>query len=207
MHTFLVWKNKFSRKTQITLIVAASVIVVAFLAFIFSSLSGGGVPDTFSTSRQAASLYAQGIVSMLDETNKNITALQKGGVFKTRSEIADMITAEIQKNKDIREKAIQLALQLEQMAKDIPNISPDDAAQTALVAISQETALIAQLLSYNNDLNQLLILAQEELVNGYRNYVAMNDIITKVNKGAQDINDLNGRFNDGLKKFDAFYGN
>ncbi len=207
MNTFLVWKNRISGKTRSILITVVGILVVAFLAFIFSSLSGRGIPDTFYASRQAASSYAQGIVSMLGETNKNITALQKGGVFQTRSEIADMITTEIQKNKDIREKAIQLALQLEQMAKDVPQISPKDAAQTALVAISQETALIGQLLSYNNDLNQLLMLAQEELVNGYRDYVSMNDIITKVNKGAQDINDLNGRFNDELKKFDAFYGN
>lgn len=207
MHRILAWKNRMSKKTQLILMVVAGVVAVSFLAFVFSSLSKKDIPDSFYASRQAASSYAQGIVSMLDETNKNITALQKGTVFQTRSEIADMITAEIQKNKDIREKAIQLALQLEQMAKDVPQISPSDAAQTALVAVTQETALIGQLLSYNNDLNQLLVLAQEELVNGYRDYVSMNEIITKVNKGAQDINDLNGRFNNELKKFDAFYGN
>lgn len=206
MQRLLDLKNRMSQKTRLILMVLISIIVVAFLSFIFSSLSGRSIPDTFYTSRQAASSYAQGIVSMLDETSNNITALQKGTGFKTRSDVADMITFEIQKNKDIREKAVQLALQLEQMAKDIPSISPKDAAQTALVAISQETALIGQLLSYNSDLNQLLVLAQEELMNGYRNYTAMNEIITKVNKGAQDINALNGRFNEELKKFDAFYG-
>lgn len=199
------WKNRIGKRTLLVLEVIAGIIIVAFLAFIFSSLSGRSIPDDFYASRQSASGYAQNIVSMLGETSVNINALQKGTVFKTRSEAADMISAEIQKNKDIREKAVQLALDLEQMAKSVPDISPKDAAQTALVAITQETALIGQLLSYNNDLNQLFLLAQDELVNGFRNYTEMNTIIKRVNDEAGQINALNQRFNDEMKKFDGFY--
>ncbi|MCL5011986.1 MAG: hypothetical protein M1320_01020 [Patescibacteria group bacterium] len=200
------WKDRMHKKTLLVLEIIAGIVVLAFFAFIFSSLSKNSIPDDFYTSRQSASDYAQNIVTMLAQTGDNITALQKGTGFKTRSDAADMITAEIQKNKDIREKAVQLALDLEQMAKSVPDISPKEAAQTALVAISQETALIGQLLSYNNDLNQLLLLAQEELVNGFRNYSEMNAIIAKVNAEASEINNLNSRFNDEMKKFDAFYG-
>jgi len=199
------WKDRISKKTLLVLEIIAGIIILAFLAFIFSSLSGRNIPDDFYASRQSASGYAQNIVSMLSQTSANINALQKGDVFKTRSEAADMISGEIQKNRDIREKAVQLALDLERMAKNIPDISPKEAAQTALVAITQETALIGQLLSYNNDLNQLFMLAQEELVNGFRNYADMNAIIKRVNDEANQINSLNQRFNDEMKKFDGFY--
>jgi ABC-type bacteriocin/lantibiotic exporter with double-glycine peptidase domain len=203
---YLPWIHKNShKKVRLIIIVIVVIFVFAFIAFIFSPLSRNKVPSTFSNSRQSASAYAQTIVSTLDETTKNISDLGAGKLFTTRSAIADMVSAEIQRNQDVREISVKLALELEQMAKQIPNIYPESAAQTALIAISQETALIGRLLSYNNDLGQLFLLVQDGLVNNNWRYTEMNTLIKRINDGAQEVNDLNTRFTDEMQKFDAIY--
>lgn len=203
---YIPWKQHYThKKTWLIVGAAFGIIIVAFVAFIFSPLSRNKIPSAFRNSRQAAAAYAQAIVNILNETTKNMSDLSSGKVFTTRSQIADMLSEEIQRNQDIREISIKLALELEQMAKQIPNIYPESAAQTALVAISQETALIGRLLSYNNDLGQLFLLVQDGLVDNNWRYAEMNALIKRINIGAQEVNELNERFNNEMKKFDSFY--
>ena len=139
---------------------------------------------------------------MSDEsTNKleEISKLDSGGNY---TQALLLVSAELERNKEARDKGIELALRLETMAKNLAQISPSSAGQTALEAVSSETSLISRLINYNDYLNQLLeILRNKFLGQGDGNKV--QELIAKINTEAVAINDLNRNFNDLMKQFDA----
>ncbi len=187
-------------------IVAVGICLVGFISFlIFSPSSRSYIPDDFTTARQAAAGYAQDIVSMLKNTSQAINSTQELEAQYRQADAVRVILAELQQSKMIRDKAVFLALELEQMAKSIPNIRPQQAGQTALVAVSQEAALIGKLLAYNNDLGQLLTLVQNEITSPTGDVTTINAAIKNLNDEAVSINDLNNQFNQGMQTFDAFY--
>ena len=187
-------------------IVAVGICLVGFISFlILSPSSRSYIPDDFTTARQAAAGYAQDIVSMLKNTSQAINSTQELEAQYRQSDAVRVILAELQQSKMIRDKAVFLALELEQMAKSIPNIRPQQAGQTALVAVSQEAALIGKLLAYNNDLGQLLTLVQNEITSPTGDVTTINTSIKNLNDEAVSINDLNNQFNQGMQTFDAFY--
>ena len=108
----------------------------------------------------------------------------------------------MERNRQAREKAIELSIQLETMANNLSQISPASASQTALRAISSETTLISRLITYNDYLNQLLeVLREKFLGNGNGDKVA--ELVEKINEEAKAINELNEKFNESMEMFDS----
>ena len=191
---------------------AASIIVVCtiggFIAFIFSPLSRAQIPSSFVDSRQAASGYASSIVGDLSSVSGDIAQLQ--ALYRARGSSAaalDVIVAATTKHQDARDKSILLATELEKMARAIPDIHPDGAGQTALVAISSETALIGRLISqYNESLGLLLVSLRDHFSGSkYEDAAKLNAMIDDINSETQSINQLNDQFVQLMQKFDSYY--
>jgi hypothetical protein len=88
------------------------------------------------------------------------------------------------------------------MAKNLAQISPASASQKALEAVSSETALISRLITYNDYLTQLLEVLRGKFL-GKNSNDKIPELIQKLNNEAQAINDLNQKFNETMKEFDA----
>ena len=195
---------EFVSKNKIVAIIAAIVVVlvIIFVSYVFSSASGRIVPASFVEARVSASDQAAQLVSILSETTGRIGEVQERiGEYKY-TQALEIVTEEAKKDGDIRNRAVQLALELEKMAKAIQNIRSDQAAQVALSATSKEAALIAQLLSYVNELQDLLVQLRLAVSNPRGGFENVNDSIADINKAADEINKLNEEYKAEMSRFD-----
>ncbi len=195
-------RTRFSKKLSVAMIGVVGLFVIAFLAFVISPLAKNQIPSSFTEARSEASLLATDIVDILQGTADNIGLLQ---AEEGDSRELDIVLGEIRNSKTARDKAVLLAGALERMALAIPEISPDDARQTAIVAISSEAALINKMIAYSDGLNQLLVLLKNKYINNYTDYAEINDVIDGLNSDSEQINQFNAQFNKLMENFDQYY--
>ena len=194
--------NKMSKKTKLAAFLIIVILVVYFI-FHFLTIDAKSIPDDFLMARQEASLIAEDIVSMANESSGNLSEISRLDQEGKYAEALNLVSQEIERNRQAREKAISLSSQLEVMAKNIAGISPASAGQTALQAVTSETALISRLITYNEYLSQLLEVLRDKFT-GANNGNSIPDLISKINDEVKSINDLNRKFNSLIKEFDSF---
>lgn len=179
--------------------------IISFFTYIASPLARNHIPDSFANARNSAATIAEGIVNSLNETSQSLKTVQDYEKQRQLASALDIVMSQSGKNKQVSDQATQLALELEKMARSIPEISPDHAAQTALVAISSEAALINQLIAYTNDLNQLLALLNRRFQGSYVKADDINKVIESINQRTDSINSLNQQFVELMQNFDQNY--
>lgn len=192
---------KVPRKIRF-LILFVVIILIAYFILRFLALEPKKVPDDFLKARQQASLIAQEIVALSNASSEGLTEISRLDQERKYTEALVLISQELERNREAREKAIKLSVQLETMAKNVAQISPASASQLALQAISSETALISRLITYNDYLTQLLEVLREKFL-GKSDGDKVSELIAKINDEARAINDLNQKFNDIMKEFDS----
>ena len=138
------------------LILFIIIILAAYFVLRFFWVDVKNVPEDFLQARQEASLIAQDIVTISNESTNSFAEIARFDKERKYTEALVLISKELERNRQAREKAIKLSVQLETMAKNLAQISPSSAGQKALEAISSETALISRLITYNDYLTQLL---------------------------------------------------
>lgn len=190
-----------SRRAWILVIFLFVVIGVYFsLRFLPNALKS--VPPEFLTARADAAEAASAIVALSNQTAANIGDIAKLDAAHEYREALDRVSAELDRNREARAKAVALSADLGLMAQNIARIRPASAGQAALEAVSSETTLISKLIAYNDLLNQLLGALQRKFEGaGDANGVAK--LIQKINDEARAINELNDKFNAGMASFDG----
>jgi len=183
------------------LILFVFIILLAYFVLRFLMVDVKNIPEDFLRARQEASLIAQDIVAVSNESSNTFDEIAKLDKERRYSEALVLVSRELQRNREAREKAIKLSVQLETMAKNIAQISPSSDGQKALQAISSETALISRLITYNDYLTQLLEILQDKFL-GKNQGDRIPELIAQINGEIQAINDLNQKFNDIMKDFD-----
>ncbi|MEK9168387.1 MAG: hypothetical protein AAB698_01125 [Patescibacteria group bacterium] len=191
---------KIPRRIRI-LIVFIIIIFIAYFILRFLSAEPRNIPSDFLIARQEASLIAQNIVSISNESTNKLNEIAQFDKNREYTEALILISQELERNREAREKAIKLSAQLEIMAKNLAKISPASAGQIALEAISSETALISRLITYNDYLTKLLEVLRNKFLEK-QNGDQVPELISKINDEARAINDLNQKFNEVMKKFD-----
>jgi hypothetical protein len=180
----------------------AALIVTAFAAYLIWSYFNASVPDSFANARQSAWIYARTIADSVKDTPKNLETIQALERQGKDQEALTLLVTEAQKNAVAQDAALKLSTELETMAKGIPDIRPEKAAQAALVAISSETALIYKLVSYNSYLNNLLGLLRDRLTGKLSGVQKINQVVDSINAEIDSINRLNAQFVDYMENFD-----
>jgi len=199
------WFYGYSRKTRSVMIAVFCLIVVAMISFFVVSW-GSNIPTQFKEGRDLASLTAKDIVSLLDETSSNLKEIKSLEQKQDWRGALNIVYSEIEKNKTVSKKALELTNQLEKMARAIPEIEPASARETAIVAISSEVALVTTLNSYiNGDLNELLNLLTSRLTGMGGDYLTMNKLISSLNTKKDSINSMNDQFVKLMENFDKIY--
>ena len=191
---------KIPRRIRI-LIVFIIIIFIAYFVLRFLNAEPRNIPSDFLIARQEASLIAQNIVSLSNESISRLNEISQFDKDRKYTEALLLISQELERNREAREKAIKLSAQLEIMARNLAKISPASAGQIALEAISSETALISRLITYNDYLTKLLEVLRNKFLEK-QNGDQVPELISKINNEAKAINDLNQKFNEVMKKFD-----
>lgn len=185
------------------LIIFALAVLAAYLIIKFFAPAAKNIPMEFLQARQESSLIAENIVSISGRTAKSINQISELDKNKNYTEALNLISEELNNNREARENAIKLSSQLEIMAKNVSQISPTAAGQTALRAISSETALISRLINYNDYLVKLLEILQAKFLEKEKNSNdKITDLINKINEETRAINDLNNNFSTLMQEFD-----
>ncbi len=183
------------------LILFIIILLLAYFVLRFLMVELRNVPENFLRARQEASLIASEIVAISNESTNSFNEIAKLDKEQKYTEALVLISQELERNRQAREKAIKLSVQLETMAKNLSQISPASASQVALQAISSETALISRLITYNEYLTQLLEVLREKFL-GKNEGDEISELIIKINGEIQAINDLNQKFNEVMGEFD-----
>lgn len=192
---------KIPRRVRI-LVAFLIIILAAYFLIRFLFAETRNIPPDFLKARQQASLIAADIVQISNQSSQNIDQIAKLDEEQQYTEALTLVSNELEKNNEARRKAVDLSNQLEQMARNLADISPASASQIALEAVSSETTLISRLINYNDYLNQLLDVLRNKFL-GKSDGDGVSDLIKKINNEAQAINDLNQQFNDTMKQFDS----
>ncbi len=192
--------RKIPRRVRL-LIVFLIIILIGYFVARFLFVDAKDVPDDFLQARQEASLIAQDIVNLSNQSADNLDEIAYLDSERKYSEALALTSQELERNRQAREKAIGLSVQLEKMARNLSEISPPSASQIALEAVSSETALISRLIIYNDYLTQLLEVLRDKFL-GITDGDKTDELIAKINGEAQAINDLNNKFNSIMEEFD-----
>ncbi|HPW34705.1 MAG TPA: hypothetical protein PK367_03045 [Candidatus Paceibacterota bacterium] len=186
--------------------VVGGLIIIAFLIYLISPFSGNNVPSEFTNARALASVHAQEVVGLLEETSNNLSKIKELENSYQWKEALNVTYKEINKYNVLRDKALDLTSQLEIMAKSVPDISPRQARELALVAISSEVTLVTTLNNYiNGDLSVLLELLRQRLLGRGSDYNSLNKIVDNMNAKKESINNLNNQFSQLMGEFDKNY--
>ena len=161
------------------------------------------VPDEFMQARQEASLIAHDIVDMSKASALHIGDISVLNNDKKYAEALALVTQEIERNRQIRDKAITLSGHLQIMTLNVSSIEPKASAEAALEAVSTEVTLIGHLLTYNDYLNQLLGIIKGRIIGDPDATAAdVSELVKKINDESIVVNVLNERFNEQMAKFD-----
>lgn len=161
------------------------------------------VPSEFSEARLRGAALAQKIVVLAGASLQSLEEISVYDKQGNSPEALIAISRQLIKNRELQEHAVQLASQLEKMARYLPEIKPGKARLVASEAVSAEVALVSRLVSYNDFLRQLF-----EVLRGKFNNTLVNpdgqvqDLIKKINEEAEAINELDKKFGDALVEFD-----
>jgi len=196
------WYNNLPRKIRKIIFLVVILLVGTFVAYLFWSFSNTYVSDLFANSRQSAWEYAKVIADSVKDTPKNLETIQSLERDGKDDKALTLLVTEAQKNAVAQDAAIKLSGELEKMAKEIPSIKPKEAGQSALVAISSETALIYRLISYNSYLANLLGLLRDRITGKLSSVEKINQVVDSINNEIDSINKLNSQFVEYMNQFD-----
>ncbi|HDH07777.1 MAG TPA: hypothetical protein ENG89_02040 [Candidatus Moranbacteria bacterium] len=193
---------KIPRRLRV-FIIFILIILAAYLITRIFFVEPKTVPNDFLRARQEASLIAKDIVNLSNESAGNINEIYEFDREGNYKEALNLLANELERNRQAREKAIELSAQLEKMARAVSEISPISASQSAIQAISSETTLISRLITYNDYLFQLLEVLRSKFLGKTKNSSELiSELISKINEEVQAINELDRKFNEVMKEFD-----
>jgi hypothetical protein len=181
-------------------------LIMVFLAYFvgrFLLAKTKTVPGEFMQARQEASLVAIDIVSMSKDSAKHIDEISALNSGQKYPEALALVKDELNRNREIRDKAIALSSYLQTMTMNVSSIKPRGSAETALEAVSTEVTLIGHLLTYNDHLNQLLEIIRGRITGDPEaSSQDVSDLVKKINDESVVVNALNETFNDKMNEFD-----
>ncbi len=197
--------DRLPKKIRRTAWVVIGLVVLMLIAYLAWSYFGSHVPGDFNEARIAASVEAKTIADTLKDSPENLQKIQQLQEKWKDDQALTLLVAEFQKNQAARDASVKLAGELERMAQAIPDIRPKKSAENALVAITTETQLIYKLVSFNDDMSQLLKLMQDKITNKIYGVDKVNQLVDAINSEVDSINQLNNQFEDYLKTFDGSF--
>lgn len=191
----------FSRRTKI--IAAFIVLVAAGYGFAIFWQSQNKVPASFTAARQQGAIIAQTIVNNSNSSTAALAVINKYDQEGDYTAALASTTALINQSAGLRNEAVQLAAQVQQMSMEIPSIKSSDAQQAAVQSMTDRLAVINELITYSNDLDHLLAVLQARFSGTPQSNDSVANIVSQINADVNMINNFNAQAGQAMDKFDS----
>jgi len=187
----------------------AALIVLVFGLFQFFKGPGLNLPEKFVTARLQGTAIAQDIVGLISQSNARLDQISTYDLLGDYAAALEISAEALGENKIVTSRAIELSKQLEIMLLNLEQVSPYEAQKKAQSAILTEVQLINRLISYSDQLKQLLEELKLKLrakLNGVKSPgVEIQGRIAEINREIRNINLLNSEFAQSMNEFDDFF--
>ncbi len=196
-------KFRFQLKKDTKAIIIVALVTIAIVVGFRYLSTKSIVPQSFQEARQEGAFVSSVIVSLLDESLKNLEIISQEDKNYNFSKAMDLVQQELDRTEGTKQKAANLTLVLDKMTTSVPGIAPAKARNLALEAVSNEVALISHLMIYNDSLRGLLETLRYKFSGDIR-YDAddVQALVSNMNREAKEINNLNDLFNQKMREFD-----
>jgi len=193
---------KISSRTKI---IAAFIIVIAvgYGIMRFWEAESNGVPADFNSARDQGAIISETIVNT---ATSSTLALEEINKYDQQGDYRDALASTtdlINQSASLRDQAVQLSTQVSDMTKDLSSISNENARQAALESISSRLALINELISYSNDLDNLLATLQKRFNGTPVPNGTVAGIVNQINTDVNAINNFNAQAGQAMNQFDS----
>jgi hypothetical protein len=161
------------------------------------------VPASFTAARLQGAIISQTIVNSSNQSTQELTAISKYDEDGQYSLALASTTDLINQSANLRSEAVQLSAQVSQMTTDLSDINSGPAQQAALESISSRLALVNELITYSNDLDQLFTVLQSRFNGTPVPNSQVQGIVNQINTDVNAINNFNVQAGQAMDKFDS----
>lgn len=166
--------------------------------------SAGYVPKEFAEARLQGAVIAQDIVNTSNQIDNDLAAISQNEASDNVDEAITLDVQLIQKSQNLRAQAVDLSNEMEKMTVAVAKVKSDDARALALGAVADRLTIINRLISYSDNLTQLLGALHDRFTGKvFDNSAQVKYLIGQINQEVQDINAYNAHAGQTMDKFDA----
>ena len=167
--------------------------------------SGAGViPPDFNDARLQSALIAQNIVTISNQSALDLSKISELDRLGKFTEAISLTTDAVTQSQQIRDEAVRLSMETENMTKSLSNISSFEARQAVLESIANRLALISRLINYSGELGQLLDILRDRfdgnITKGQTAQIA--SLVESINGEVRAINNFNNQASQAMDRFD-----
>lgn len=182
-------------------IIGAVAVIVAAGFGAYSIWGSDPVPDSFKAAREKGAFISEEIVQDSAAMIKDLERVNQLDKEKKYTEASALIDQLVKKNDEVRERALELAEQLEIMTKSLGEIRVEEARPVALEAINHELSVITHLLKYNEYVGRLFEVLLDRFVRNRSTQVS--GWIEDINQEVAEINRYNSEAKKAFERFDS----
>ncbi len=196
---------KFSRRTKLIALFVA-IIIVAFGIVEFFKAESNSIPQDFTDARMQGAVISENIVNLSNQSTAQLEQVNQLDKEGNDTQALTITTTLLANSQELRNQAVSLSAQVEQMTNSISGISSVAAQQDALKAASGELALITQLVNYSGDLGNLLDALENRFTGKGGTNAQIQAFVAQVNADVNAINNSNTQATQALAQFDKIEG-
>ncbi len=163
---------------------------------------GGGVPQAFTDARMQGALISQNIVNLSNQSTLDLMKINEYDERGNYTEALNLTTDVIKRSQEIRDQAVELSGQVEEMTKALSDLDRLEARQAALESISNRLALLSRLINYSGYLGQLLDVLRVHFTGNVYDSREVSFLIDQINAEVRAINNFNSQAGQAMDRFD-----
>lgn len=156
----------------------------------------------FSEARVKSDTLAKEFASISITTEENLQKIKDLDTSGQTTQALTKIREQVIHGDELKSKGAQMLASLSQMTYSLGGIRPAAAQALAYEAITYRIEMINGLVEYSSDLDQILKLLTSKLLYGENIEKRLQDKINSANNSAKNINELNSKFSEAIKKLE-----
>jgi hypothetical protein len=187
-------------------IIAFIVVIVAGYALVLFWQSKNQVPVAFVNARAQGAIIAESIVTTSNQSTATLEQVSQDDQDGDYKDALTLVTGMVSQSATLRNQAIDLSNQIQQMTESLSGVHSLAAQQAALEAISSHLAVINQLINYSGDLSNLLTALQAKFSGQPSNGQQIQSLVNQINTDVNAINNFNNQATQAMQQFDTIEG-
>jgi len=193
----------FHISRRIKIIVIFLVVVAVGYAFAMFWQGKNQTPKGFTDARIQGAAIAEDIVALSAQSTNDLQQVDQYDKDGDYTDALTLTTNLVIQSQQIRDKAVALSMQIEDMTKTLSSIDSDDARQAALEAITSRLALVNQLVNYSGDLGTLLDTLRDRFIGKPTPAGRVQALVDQINTDVTAVNNFNAQATQAMTQFDA----